>query len=95
MGRYTEYIEQRFPIRCKGRDENGNDVLEKAVNVVILVRKSPSSDTISTEVRCPYNTGGHGQRCKASHPRSDKVGDGVGCPYSLDIPYALENPNRS
>lgn len=49
--------------------------------------KSPGTDTISSHVKCPYNTGGHGQRCKASHPEVDKVGDGVLCPYALDIPY--------
>lgn len=88
--RVEEFVEQKFPIECKGRDNLGNDVLEKPVEVTVHIHKSPGSNTISSEVKCRYNTGSHGQRCKASHPEVDKVGEGIGCPYSFDIPYALE-----
>ena len=86
----TKYLEQIFPVRCKGRDSQGREVLDAAVDVRVNVHQSPDSDAILSIVECPYNTGGHGQRCKASHPKVDKVGEGAGCPYSFCIPYALE-----
>ena len=85
-----KYVTQNYPIQCKGRNESGDEVLDVPVDVGVKVSKSPRSNTISIDVTCPYNAGGHGQRCKASHPEVDKLGKGVGCPYSLDIPYALE-----
>jgi hypothetical protein len=86
-----DYVKQSFPILCKGRNPRMEECLAKAVNASVEVYKSPGSSMISTQVHCPHNTGGHGQRCKASHPKKDKVGEGVVCPYSLDIPYAIEN----
>ena len=85
-----KYITQTFPIECKGRNELGDEVLDTPVNVKINIHKRPGSNTISSDVECPYNAGGHGQRCKASHPETYKVGEGVRCPYSFDIPYAFE-----
>ncbi len=88
-----KYVQQVFPIECMGRDINGNEVLAEPVEVKVRIYKFLGNNTISSEVECPYNTGGHRQRCKASHPKIDKillVGEGVGCPYSFDIPYALE-----
>ena len=85
-----EYVTQTYPIECKGRNEIWDEVLDIPVSVKVEIHKSPRSNMISSNVECPYNTGGHGQRCKASHPKVDKVGEGVGCPYSFDIPYALE-----
>lgn len=85
------YVEQIFPINCKGRDYRGKEVFTEPIKVEVKVFSSPGSDMISSSVRgCPYNTGSHGQRCKASHPTVDKVGDSVDCPYSFNIPYALE-----
>ena len=86
----AKYLEQIFPVRCKGRDSEGEEVLCTAVKAEVKISQGPDSDMISSSVYCKYNTGGHGQRCKASHPKVDKVGEGVGCPYSFDIPYALE-----
>ena len=86
----NEYIEQTFPIQCKGRNSKGLEVLQEPVNVEVKIYKSPGSNIISNIVRCFYNTGSHGERCKASHPTVDKVGEGIICPYSFDIPYALE-----
>ena len=86
----SQYVEQTFPIQCKGRNSGGSEVLEKPVEVKVKIHKSPGSNDISSIVECPYNTGGHGQRCDASHPKVDKINEGVGCPYSFDIPYALE-----
>jgi len=84
------FVKQTYPIECKGRNEIGDEALDAPVKVLVEVYKSQASNTISSIVRCLYNTGGHGQRCKASHPDVDKIGEGVGCPYSFDLPYALE-----
>ena len=81
---------QIFPIKCKGRDYQGKEVLDEAVDVKVDIAQRPGTNMISSLIECQYNTGAHGQRCKASHPEVDKVGEGVGCPYSFDIPYALE-----
>lgn len=50
---------------------------------------------ISSIVKCKYNTGGHGQRCKASHPDTDKVGEGIICPYSFDIFNRLDYERKT
>jgi len=83
-------VTQTYPVECKGRNEVGDEVLATPVSVTIEVYQSRGSYIISSIVQCPYNTGGHGQRCNASHPGVDKVGEGVGCPYSFDLPHALE-----
>ena len=84
-----DIIAYEFPIKCKGRDKNGNEVLEEPIGVIVNISRTTDT-SIESDVECPYNTGGHGQRCKASHPEVDKVGEGVRCPYSFDIPYAFE-----
>lgn len=91
-------IIRKVDITCKGRDMEGKEALEEGIPVVISIRprKPPivlNAEIVVEPVRCPYNTGGHGQRCKASHPGQDKVGNGVFCPFSFDYPYVLEgNP---
>lgn len=88
------YIEKVLSLACHGRDADGNAVLERPVYVKVTLRQSPGvTKSVSCNVECPYNTGGHGQRCKASHPEQDKVGEGVFCPYSFDFPYVLECDN--
>ena len=77
-------IEQTFPIKCKGRDANGNNVLKRPIRANVIISQSVGSETISSFVKCRYNTGGHGQRCNAFGS------DNAGCPYAFDIPYALE-----
>jgi hypothetical protein len=77
-----------FQIRCRGRKAPGVEVLKRPVNVKLEVRQR--GDGVLLSVRCKHNTGSHGQRCKASHPNVDKVGEGVLCPYSLDIPHCLD-----
>ncbi|MFH1588971.1 MAG: hypothetical protein ABIB43_00185 [archaeon] len=83
-----DFIEQTYNIKCKGRDKEGKEVLDKAIKVDLNIWKRPGSSDISSSVNCPYNIGGHRDRCNASHPDSFKLD--VGCPYSFDIPYALE-----
>lgn len=84
------YVQQSYPIACKGRNKKGGEVLMVPVEVDVKIHKSPGSDVIISHVDCPYNVGGHGQRCRASHPEVDTVEEEVRCPYSFDIPYALE-----
>ena len=79
-------IEQIFPIKCCGRDNKGEYFLEKSVDVTLTIcQRLGNEEIISSIVNCPYNAGGHGQRCIVSD--SNKK---VDCPYSFDIPYALE-----
>lgn len=88
----------RVQLKCRGRDAKKKPVLKRSVKVLVDVRGSSerTADKIATQIIvCKHNTGGHGQRCKASHPEGvDKVGDGVNCPLSFDWPYVLEGkPN--
>jgi len=86
------YLEQKFPIQCRGRDALGQEVLLEPVLVLVLVHQHHGDESsIHLNVTCPHNTGGHGQRCKASHPGVDKIGTGVLCPFAVDIPYAFDH----
>jgi hypothetical protein len=77
----------RFSIDCFGVDAAGKDVLEEPLlSLIMQVSKRQDSDLVCVDLLdCPYNTGGHGQRCKASHPEVDKLGEGVSCPFSMDF----------
>ncbi len=83
-------------IKCCGRNAQGGPVLKEPILVTIRLRYNSdfaSSMVTSEPKNCPHNTGGHGQRCRASHPLGlDKVGDGVLCPFAFDWPYAEEFP---
>ena len=80
-------------IQCCGRGPTGETVLQQPVGVTVRLSSPGPGPMISVgPTDCPYNTGGHGQRCKASHPEKDKVGAGVLCPFSFDYPYAQEFP---
>lgn len=80
-----------FRVQCKGRDADRNEVLERAISVLLAIRRLGDGKTISISVNeCPHNTGSHGHRCKASHPGQEKVGEGVPCPYSVDLPYVID-----
>ncbi len=46
---------------------------------------------IKSMVECPYNTGSHGKRCKASHSSIDSIGRNIPCPYNFIIPDSLEH----
>ena len=80
-------------LECLGRGHDGETVLSEPIDVLILVNRSPGSETVCVSPHlCRYNTGGHGQRCKAAHPFEDKVGEDIMCPFSFDYPYAMEFP---
>ncbi len=76
-----------FSIKCMGRKERGFPALEEPVDVRVDVYQQTDSDSLHISVDCVHNTGSHGQRCMASYPGQEKVGEGVRCPYSVDIPY--------
>lgn len=84
----NKYTTQTYLIQCRGRNENGHEVLDSPTEVKLKIHQSPDSNNISSIVNCRYNTGGHGQRCKASHPDLDKIGEGITCPYSFDLPFS-------
>jgi hypothetical protein len=86
------YIERIVKVKCYGRTLIGKPALTEPVEVDVRLYRSPDTDTCCCDVNgCPHNTGGHGQRCKASHQGTDKVGDGVLCPFAFDYPYALKS----
>lgn len=87
----NSYIERTFKLMCLGRTLTGQSVLDEPVEVEVRIYRSPNSKECCCNVECPYNTGGHGQRCKASHPWTGKVGEGVLCPFVFDYPYALKD----
>ncbi len=82
--------QQAYPVECKGRDPQGNDALSKPVPVTITIQQHEGSNMISSMVACTHNTGSHGERCKAAKGNGKSV-----CPYSFDLPHALESVNRS
>lgn len=76
---------------CKGRDKYGQEVLTESVPVILEFQQCNLESIFTTSVECRWRTGGHGQRCFASHPNSDKVGEGVPCAYVTSIGW----PKRS
>ena len=87
MTTVDDYVEQDFPIECRGRDDEGNGVFSPALKVSVKVYKRPGSSMISTDVSaCKYNCGGHGQYCKASEIKQ------VPCAYAVDLPLDLPLP---
>jgi len=54
-----DYVEQIFPIQCRGRDEQGKEVLKEPIDVKVKIYKSPGISMICSDVlSCQYNTGG-------------------------------------
>ena len=87
-------VEEYQHCECKGRNKGGKEIFDIPVEMSILI--SSLGESVCVDVECPYNTGAHGQRCKAAHPHIDKVeGKDVTCPYSFDLPigdkYLLEH----
>ncbi len=76
-----------LPLSCWGRNASLEAVLDKPIQILVMVASQGGSLTIAVD--CPHNTGSHGHRCKASHPEVDKVGDGISCPYAIDLPCAI------
>ena len=88
---FTKYQEHVFYVKCGGRNAEGRSVLKQPICVKIKISRRVRSSMISSDANdCPYNCGGHGGRCKASHPDKEKVGNGITCPYSFDAPYCFE-----
>jgi hypothetical protein len=84
-----------FRFNCLGRNARREPVLTRPVSVILSVNQwGRNQDQFSVGVTCPHNTGGHGHRCNASHPGTDKVGDGIPCAYAVDIPHSIDNVFR-
>ena len=83
------FIEQTFPIFCRGRDKQGKMVLDNSVEAMVRVYKIPSTDSLSSEVSCPYgsNTPAIFGSCFAATPDDHSRQNMCNCPYSFDIPY--------
>lgn len=96
------YIEAIFPIKCYGRTAakkcqvGGKAVLKDPVDVeVVIIQHNGDEASITLTVKCPFNTGAHGRKCKASRLDSDKPPlIDIICPYAADIPYELEYINK-
>lgn len=84
-----KYLEQIFPIKCRGRDFQEKEVLVSPIDVKVTIYQKPGSNIISSLVDCQYNAGSHGQLCNASS-LVNKTKEKVNCPYSFDLPHALE-----
>ena len=86
-------MKKTVQIQCCGRDSLGQGVLDAPIDVLVDIARSQGSSFISVQPKnCPYNVGGHRQRCAASHPEHHKVGDGISCPFSFDYPYCTRSP---
>ncbi len=82
----------KIKIDCCGNGPKGMGILDEPMSVEILATQDPSGDIVVRPVNCPFNTGGHGQRCKASHQNRDKDDSGdIHCPYSFDFSLAKKN----
>ena len=89
MSKKNQSESQDYHMECLGMDEWGFAVLEKPVEAVVSITRRAGGNTLSAIVECEYNTGGHGERCKASHPDVDKTDKDVYCPYGLDLARKL------
>jgi hypothetical protein len=84
-------IEQTFPILCKGRSGGGRETLRDPVSVQVRIYQREGENNISSEVKCVHNVGAHDERCGAIKSRGLEVfGPLPICPYSFDLPHALE-----
>ncbi len=92
MASADDYVEQTFPIECKGRGLSRREVLDFPADARVKVYKSLNSSTISSEVLCNHYVDSNGGICTASrfNEREFCPGTTILCPYSFDIPYALE-----
>lgn len=81
----VEYI-----FKCHGRDCEDNETLDTPVPVIVSFYQNPMRSVFSMEVDCKFVTGGHRQRCMASHQSCedhDSHGHKVGCPYVTSIGF--------
>jgi len=82
-----------FHIKCKGRNFQGKESLEKAVDAIVNIIQIPNSNIISSYVNCMYALGENGQICHASYLNMhifDKNWGKISCPYKVNIPSDLE-----
>lgn len=64
-------------VNCRGVDANGKPCFK--TYIVVKVTLTVYHCGWGASVDCPFNTGSHGQRCRASHPGRERLGKGVPC----------------
>jgi hypothetical protein len=77
-----------FTFKCHGPDFEGNETLDVPVPVTLTIEQMPLKSAFDCNVKCQFITGGHAQRCYASHPENhnhNKQGNKVYCPYSVSM----------
>jgi hypothetical protein len=77
-------------VLCRGCGADDSFALSTPVEVLVKLEKYGAL-IMSAPDNCPHNAGKLGQRCKASHPDQEKVGDGVLCRFSFDYPDACQS----
>lgn len=81
-------VEQVFTVQCKGRDREQKEVfVDKPFTAEVRAHQRPDSSMICLDVACLYICGAHGGECSASKKKND-LGH---CPYSIDLPWAIDN----
>jgi len=80
--------EGRLEIRCKGRDSQYEEVLNKAIKATIHfnILDGTENTTILMHVLCLHHVGG---QCMVT-----REGKKIFCPYSGNIPDKIDNSNR-
>ena len=78
-----------FEIQCRGRDASGKEILEQAITQKVHVTLMENGKSLHASTSdCPYAFGSHGGYCSAK-----SRGDNALCPYSIQMPYMLDNCN--
>jgi len=83
-----------FHIKCKGRNFQGKESLEKAVDATINILQIPNSNTLSSYINCRHALGENGQICNASYSELDKNWGEISCPYRFNIPHDWEEMKK-
>ncbi|MFH1065228.1 MAG: hypothetical protein V1734_01855 [Nanoarchaeota archaeon] len=81
-------VEQVFKVQCRGRDREQKEVfVDKPFTAEVRAHQRPGTHLICLDVTCLYQCGAHGGECSASKKKND-LGH---CPYSIDLPWAIDN----
>lgn len=84
------YVEQTFSVQCHGRGLTTDELFSPPIDVTVKIYKIPGSNTISSEVNCPYNRGGHGEYCGAIEAinvdKERALAMHIPCAYAFELP---------
>ncbi|MDD4878005.1 MAG: hypothetical protein PHO02_03140 [Candidatus Nanoarchaeia archaeon] len=87
-------VEQVFKIECEGRDGRQNPCLDSPVPVEVTARQLTGGAMISLIVKCPYLCGKDKNNCRAMNTQGIFLPNMAICPYSLNLPYKIDNQYR-